>query len=182
MNLKQKRQLFNKPKSIVTGDHVVILSGNEKGKAGNVSKVLLVNGQYRVIISNVGNHEVYRRYQQNTKARKLISLQQSIHISNVALLDKELNAPTRSFIEVVDGQKIRMSCKSKKPILKMVKADVVQLRKEAAKNRREQYVAPVVTPVEDKNMQIGGFYAPADSGIIDVAHEVSSVDNKGDAE
>lgn len=175
MNLKLKRQLFNKPKSIITGDHVVVLSGNEKGQAGNISKIFLVNGQYRVIIENVGAHQSYRRYQRNTTVRKLFALQRSIHISNVALLDKTLDKPTRSFIEIVEGQKIRMSCKSKTPILKMTKEDVVKMRKDAAKNRREQYNVPVVTPEADKNMQIGGFYAPADSDIINVEND----DNTG---
>lgn len=175
MNLKHKRQLFNKPKSIVTGDKVVVLAGDHKGKAGTVLRTILVNGQYRVILGGVGEHNVYRRFQRNTNARKLISLQRSIHISNVSLLDESLDKPTRTFVSIVDGKKIRTSCKSKQTIAKMVKSEVVQLRKDRIQKLREQYMTPATSPNSENkdNAQIGGFYAPVDN---EISHPIVSSD------
>ncbi|HZP10733.1 50S ribosomal protein L24 [Methyloceanibacter sp.] len=92
------------------GDHVVVISGKDKGKKGEVLKVM--PGENRVIVSGVA---VVRRHQRQTATQEggIISKEGPIHVSNVALEDPKDGSPTRvGYKFLKDGRKVRFAKRS----------------------------------------------------------------------
>ncbi len=96
---------------IKKGDKVLVISGKDKGKQGEVLKVL--REESRVIVKGVN---IIKRHQ---KARKMgensgiISKEASIHVSNVSLLDPKSGKASRigyKFLE--NGDKVRYAKRS----------------------------------------------------------------------
>ena len=75
------------------GDNVVVLSGNDKGKTGEVKQILNKTG--RVVVDGVNMRWRHKRpTQQNPKGER-VQEESSIHASNVMLVDPETGKPTR---------------------------------------------------------------------------------------
>lgn len=92
------------------GDRVVVISGKDKGKKGEVLKVM--PEENRVIVSGVA---VVRRHQRQTATQEggIISKEGPIHISNVALEDPKDGSPTRvGYKFLKDGRKVRFAKRS----------------------------------------------------------------------
>ena len=92
------------------GDEVIVTSGRDKGKKGNVLKVL--SGQNRVLVQGV---HMVKRHQRQTQTEQggIVEKEASIHVSNVALLDPENGEATRiGFRSLEDGRKVRYSKRS----------------------------------------------------------------------
>jgi large subunit ribosomal protein L24 len=92
------------------GDRVVVISGKDKGKKGEVLKVM--PDENRVIVSGVA---VVRRHQRQTATQEggIISKEGPIHISNVALEDPKDGSPTRvGYKFLKDGRKVRFAKRS----------------------------------------------------------------------
>jgi large subunit ribosomal protein L24 len=95
---------------IKKGDTVVVISGRDKGRTGEVLRVLPADS--RAIVQGVN---LARRH---TKPRMgepggIIEKELSIHISNLALIDPQSGKPTRvgyKFLE--DGRKVRVARRS----------------------------------------------------------------------
>ncbi len=95
---------------IKKGDRVQVVAGKDKGRAGDVVKVLPKEG--RVIVSGIN---VARRHQRQTAAQEggIVSKDMPIDVSNVALLDPKDNKPTRVGFKVLeDGRKVRVAKRS----------------------------------------------------------------------
>ena len=95
---------------IKKGDHVVVITGKDKGKKGEVLKV--VPGENRAIVKGVA---VVRRHQRQTPAQEggIIAKEAAIHISNLALEDPKDGKPTRvGFKFLKDGRKVRFARRS----------------------------------------------------------------------
>jgi large subunit ribosomal protein L24 len=95
---------------IKKGDHVVVITGKDKGKKGEVLKV--VPGENRAIVKGVA---VVRRHQRQTPAQEggIIAKEASIHISNLALEDPKDGKPTRvGYKFLKDGRKVRFARRS----------------------------------------------------------------------
>ena len=95
---------------IKKGDHVVVITGKDKGKKGEVLKVM--PGENRAIVKGVA---VVRRHQRQTPAQEggIIAKEASIHISNLALEDPKDGKPTRvGFKFLKDGRKVRFARRS----------------------------------------------------------------------
>ena len=99
---------------IKRGDTVVVISGKEKGKRGEVERVIPAKG--RVVISGVNVRTRHARpSQQNQEG--LYTFEAPIHVSNVMLVDPGSGEPTRVGYRFTDsGEKIRVSKKSGKDI------------------------------------------------------------------
>ena len=99
---------------IKRGDTVVVVSGKEKGKRGEVERVEPAKG--RVVVSGVNVRTRHARpSQQNQEG--LYTFEASIHVSNVMLVDPDSGEPTRVGYRFTDsGEKIRVSKKSGKDI------------------------------------------------------------------
>src|SRR4030065_2172972 len=92
---------------IKKGDHVVVITGKDKGKKGEVLKVM--PEENRAIVKGVA---MVRRHQRQTAAQDggIISKEAAIHISNLALEDPKDGTPTRvgdQFLQ--DGRNVRFA-------------------------------------------------------------------------
>jgi large subunit ribosomal protein L24 len=95
---------------IKKGDHVVVITGKDKGKKGEVLKVL--PEENRAIVKGVA---VVRRHQRQTASQEggIISKEAPIHISNLALEDPKDGKPTRvGYKFLKDGRKVRFARRS----------------------------------------------------------------------
>jgi large subunit ribosomal protein L24 len=96
---------------IKKGDLVVVITGDEKGKTGEVLRVNVAAG--KVLIQ--GLNRVYRHLKpsrQNPKGGR-IQKEMPMSISNVLPLDPKTNQPTRvGFRTAEDGSKVRFARKS----------------------------------------------------------------------
>ena len=98
---------------IKKGDQVVVITGRDKGKKGEVLEVL--RAESRVRVQGVNMVKRHRRATQND-AGGIISMEASLHISNVAHVDPESGAATRVSFEVKDGKKVRVARRSGKAL------------------------------------------------------------------
>lgn len=83
------------------GDKVVVLAGKDKGKSGDVVKVMPSDA--RVIVQGVN---MVKRHTKpgRTDAGGIIEKEASVHISNVAHIDPKSGKPTRVGIRMVDAK------------------------------------------------------------------------------
>ena len=87
------------------GDNVVVISGRDKGKTGEVVRVL--PAENRAIVRGI---YLVRRHQRQTPSSQggIITKEMPIHISNIAIADASSGKPTRvGFRFNDDGQKVR---------------------------------------------------------------------------
>ena len=98
---------------IKKGDQVVVITGRDKGKKGEVLEVL--RAEARVLVQGVNLVKRHRRATQND-AGGIISMEAPLHISNVAHVDPESGAATRIGFEVKDGEKVRVAKRSGKAL------------------------------------------------------------------
>jgi large subunit ribosomal protein L24 len=95
---------------IKKGDNVVVISGRDKGKSGEVLRVLPT--ERRLIVQGV---HVARRH---TKPRMgdpggIVDKELTIHASNVAHVDPQSGKPTRiGYRNLDDGRKVRVARRS----------------------------------------------------------------------
>ena len=92
-------------------DQVVIIAGKDKGKTG---RVLEVNPRQKsILIENINMVKRAQRKTQENPQGGFIDIERPIHISNVQLLDKKTNKPTRFGVKILkDGSRVRISKKS----------------------------------------------------------------------
>ena len=95
---------------IKKGDHVVVITGKDKGKKGEVLKML--PSESRAIVKGVS---LVRRHQRQTAAQEggIITKEAPIHISNLGLEDPKDGKPTRvGYKFLKDGRKVRFAKRS----------------------------------------------------------------------
>jgi large subunit ribosomal protein L24 len=96
------------------GDTVVVISGTEKGKRGEVERVL--PRENRVVVSGVNVRTRHARPTQSNQ-QGLYTFEAPIHVSNVMLVDPDSGEPTRVGYRFTDsGEKVRVSKKTGKDI------------------------------------------------------------------
>ncbi|MEG8099503.1 50S ribosomal protein L24 [Candidatus Liberibacter brunswickensis] len=98
---------------IRTGDRVVVLAGRDKGKTGSVIEI--VRKSNRAFVQGVNIVKCHQR-QTPSKEAGIVSKEASIHLSNLALIDKD-GKKVRVGFSFVDGKKIRVAKRSGEPIL-----------------------------------------------------------------
>jgi large subunit ribosomal protein L24 len=95
---------------IKKGDHVIVLAGRDKGKHGEVIKVIPKDN--RALVRGVN---MVRRHQRQSATVEggIISKEATIELSNLALEDPKDGKPTRvGFKFLADGKKVRFSKRS----------------------------------------------------------------------
>lgn len=90
------------------GDNVVVLSGKDKGRTGEVLQVL--PKEDRALVRGIN---MVKRHQRQTQTQEagIINKEASIHLSNIAIVGKD-GKPTRVGFQVVDGKKVRVAKRS----------------------------------------------------------------------
>jgi large subunit ribosomal protein L24 len=95
---------------IKKGDKVVVLSGRDKGKVGEVLKVLPKDG--RAIVQGVNTAKRHTR-PSRVNAGGIVDKDMPIHLSNIAHVDPKDEKPTRiGFRTLEDGRKVRFAKRS----------------------------------------------------------------------
>jgi large subunit ribosomal protein L24 len=92
------------------GDQVVVLTGRDKGKTGEVLRV--DRERNRVLVQGVNMAKRHQRPTQ-TSPGGINEFEASIHVSNVALIDPDTRKPTRvGYKTLDDGRKVRFAKRS----------------------------------------------------------------------
>jgi large subunit ribosomal protein L24 len=91
-------------------DEVVVISGKDRGKKGEV--VSFNKKKSRVVVKGVNLVKKTEKSGQENPEGKIYDKEQSLHISNVQLLDPNNGKPTRVRIEVRDGKNVRVAVKT----------------------------------------------------------------------
>ena len=95
---------------IKKGDKVVILSGRDKGKTGEVVQVM--PKEERALVRGVNLVKRHQR-QTGTQESGIISKEAPLHLSNLAYADPKDGKPTRVGFKVLDdGRKVRFAKRS----------------------------------------------------------------------
>ena len=95
---------------IKKGDKVVLLSGRDKGRSGEVVKVNPTEG--RALVRGVN---MVRRHQKQSQTQEggIISKEAPIDLSNLSLIDPKDGKPTRVGFKILeDGRKVRFANRS----------------------------------------------------------------------
>ena len=95
---------------IKKGDRVVVTTGRDKGKKGEVLKVMPDEG--RVLVSGI--NMIKRHTKQSAREQGgIVTKEAAVHISNVLHVDPKTGEPTRvGFKNLADGRKVRFAKKS----------------------------------------------------------------------
>ena len=89
------------------GDKVVVRTGKDKGKSGEVLRVL--REEARVLVQGVNMVKRHSRPAPGNPGG-IIDKEAPIHISNVALTDPKTGKPTRVGFKILDGgRKVRIA-------------------------------------------------------------------------
>jgi large subunit ribosomal protein L24 len=92
------------------GDKVVVLTGRDKGRSGEVIEVRPADG--RALVRGVN---MVKRHQRQSAQQEggIISKESSIHLSNLAVADPKDGKPTRVGFKLLDdGKKVRFAKRS----------------------------------------------------------------------
>src|SRR6476659_9011451 len=94
---------------IKKGDTVVILTGKDKGRTGEVVKAMPKDG--KVIVSGVNVHARHRKPSQTNPQGGIERKEAPLHVSKVAIATAD-GKPTRVRFEDRDGKKVRVAAKT----------------------------------------------------------------------
>ena len=92
------------------GDKVIVLTGRDKGRTGEVIEVRTDEG--RALVRGVN---LVKRHQKQSAQREggIISKEAALHLSNLALADPKDGKPTRVGFKVLEGgKKVRVAKRS----------------------------------------------------------------------
>ncbi|MSP82785.1 MAG: 50S ribosomal protein L24 [Alphaproteobacteria bacterium] len=96
---------------IKKGDRVVVVTGRDRGRQGEVLRVL--RAESRVLVQGVNMVKRHTKPNARTGGGGIVEKEAPIHISNVACIDPQSSRPTRvgyRFLE--DGRKVRFAKRS----------------------------------------------------------------------
>lgn len=95
---------------IKKGDAVVVITGKDKGRTGEVTKV--IPSEARVVVAGINQMTRHRKPTQFAQGG-IEKVEASIHVSNVALADPKSGKATKvGFKAEKDGTKVRIARKS----------------------------------------------------------------------
>ena len=95
---------------IKKGDRGVVLAGKDKGRQGNVLKVLPKDE--RVVVAGVNMVKRHTRPTQADPQGGIRNKEAALHISNVAFVDPKSGEPTRVGFRMEGDKKVRFAKKS----------------------------------------------------------------------
>ena len=89
------------------GDRVVVITGTDRGKRGEVLQVM--PKENRAVVQGVKVAKHHTKASGVGQPGGIVEKEASIHLSNVALLDPKTDKPTRISFRMRDGAKIRVA-------------------------------------------------------------------------
>jgi large subunit ribosomal protein L24 len=94
---------------IKKGDRVVVLSGKDKGRTGEVVRAMPKAG--KVVVTGINVHARHRKPSQQSPQGGIERKEAPLHISKVAIATAD-GKPTKVRFEVRDGKKVRVAAKT----------------------------------------------------------------------
>ena len=91
------------------GDRVVVLSGKDKGRTGEVVRAMPKDG--KVIVSGINVHARHRKPSQTNPQGGIERKEAPLHMSKVAIATAD-GKPSRVRFETRDGKKVRVAAKT----------------------------------------------------------------------
>lgn len=95
---------------IKKGDRVVVLAGRDKGRQGQVLRVLPKDD--RLFVGGINMVQRHTRPSQGDPQGGIKNKEASLHVSNVALLDPKTGVATRVGFKIEGDKKVRVAKKS----------------------------------------------------------------------
>jgi large subunit ribosomal protein L24 len=94
---------------IKKGDKVVVLAGKDKGRSGEVIRMMPKDD--KAVVRGIN---MVRRHTKQSQSQEggIISKEAPIHLSNIAVADPKDGKATRIGFEVKDGKKVRIAKRS----------------------------------------------------------------------
>ena len=91
------------------GDKVVVITGRDKGRSGEVIEIRKAAG--RALVRGI--HMVKRHQKQSaTQEGGIVSKESSVHLSNLAVADPKDGKPTRVGFKMMGDKKVRVAKRS----------------------------------------------------------------------
>ncbi len=94
---------------IKKGDQVIVLSGEDKGKTGEVVKAL--PKESKVVVQGINLVKRHTKPSQTTPGG-IVTKEAPINVSNVAIVDPKTGKASKVGYKEVDGKKVRVARKS----------------------------------------------------------------------
>ena len=94
---------------IKKGDRVIVLSGKDKGKTGEVTRS--IPKEQKVVVAGVNVATRHRKPSQANPQGGLEKIEAPLHVSKVAIATAD-GKPTRVRFEIQDGLKVRIAVKT----------------------------------------------------------------------
>ena len=92
------------------GDKVVVLTGRDKGRSGEVVQVM--PKEEKAVVRGINLVKKHQKQTQNQEGG-IISKEAAIHLSNIAIADPKDGQPTRVGFRILDdGRKVRFAKRS----------------------------------------------------------------------
>ena len=95
---------------IKKGDTVMVISGKDKGKKGQVLKVMPENA--KIVVEGIAIVKRHLKARGAQQVGRIAERPAAIHISNVMVMDPSEKKPTRVKREVREGKNVRVAVKS----------------------------------------------------------------------
>lgn len=95
---------------IKKGDTVVILSGKDKGKTGDVIRA--IPSEDKVVVQGINMISKHKKPTQANPQGGIERIEAPMHVSKVAMKDPKSGKPTRVGFKFLDGKKVRVAKKS----------------------------------------------------------------------
>ena len=105
--------------SIKKGDNVLVLTGKDAGKTGEVLEVNAENG--KVVVAGVNVQAHHRKPRSKDDKGGIVKSEGAIDVSNVQVVCSECKKATRIAHKIEDGNKVRV-CKKCGAVLEAKKA------------------------------------------------------------
>ena len=98
------------PMHVHAGDTVQVISGDDKGKVGEVLKVMRKYG--KVVVKDVNIHTRHQKPKSEGESGQIVQMEAPIDGSNVQLYSTEKNVRSRVGHKTVEGKKVRYLIKT----------------------------------------------------------------------
>jgi large subunit ribosomal protein L24 len=95
---------------IKKGDRVVVLTGKDKGRTGQVLKVM--PSENRILVEGIKIVQRHTKASQANPQGGIVNKESPIHVSNVAIVDPQSGAATRVGFRMEGDKKVRYAKKS----------------------------------------------------------------------
>jgi large subunit ribosomal protein L24 len=93
------------------GDQVVVIAGADRGRRGEVTRVLPDAG--RAVVQGIAVAKIHTKPKGMGQPGGIVEREASVHLSNLMLIDPKTDRPTRVSFRVLDGgRKVRVARKS----------------------------------------------------------------------